>query len=175
MKKIIFAALFAACLLVGFVAGRYAPDFFKSTPTGTAQLVGRIDLSKEYSDGSLRDAGVSIPYDITGTYPGTSIILLSHDKTKVLYTVWENAHIVIYVSNIDGTGVKKIAEQNVAEGSGSLATSSLRWSDDDAYITYVESGSVCNKPPCVNPEDFVMGQTTYRVDVNTGNKTIVGG
>jgi hypothetical protein len=173
MKKIIFATLFIAGLLVGYITARLTPDFLKKTPTGIPQLVGHIVLSKEYSNGSLRDTGVSIPYDITGTYPETSIILLSHDKSKVLSTVWENAHIVIYVSNVDGSGVKKIAEQNVAEGSGGLDTSSIRWSDDDTYITYVESGFVCNKPTCVNPDDFSTGQTAYRVDVNSGNKTTV--
>jgi len=173
MKKMILAVLFVACLSVGFVAGRYAPAFFKRAPTGTAQLVGRIVLSKEYSDGSRRETDINIPYDVTGTYPGTSIAMLSHDKSKVLYTVWENASIVMYVSNVDGTGVRKIAEQNVAEGSGGLDTSSIRWSDDDANITYTETGLACQKKNCLNPDDFTSVQTSYRVDVNTGHKTTV--
>jgi hypothetical protein len=142
-------------------------------PTGGSQLVGHIVLSKEYVNGSLADAGVSIPYDVTGTYPNTSLILLSPDKSKVVYTVWENAHIVIYVAKTDGTGKKKIAEQKVPEGSGILDVNSIRWSEDGMYITYAEDGSRCLKANCINPEDFSLVRTVQSIYVSTGEQSVV--
>jgi hypothetical protein len=173
MKKIILAAILILGLLGGYAVARLTPDFFKKAPTGVTQLVGRLGLFKEYPDGFLRDAGVSVPYDITGTHPDTSLILLSPDKTKVVYTVWENAHIVIYVAGVDGTGVKKIAEQDVPEGSGALDVNSIRWSDEGSRITYNEDGLKCMKKSCLEPNDFTDVTVSHSVDINTGNQSVV--
>jgi hypothetical protein len=175
MKKIIFAGVFILGIAVGYIIFGLFPKFIEKTPVGTPQLSGRIVLFNQYDDGSLRETGVSVPYDITGTYPGTSLMQLSPDKTKVVYTAWENAHVVIYVAGVNGIGTKKIAEQKVPEGSGGLDVNSIKWSEDGTHITYVEDGLKCMKKNCVGSSDFTDVRTTYSVDVNNGNQSIVNG
>jgi Tol biopolymer transport system component len=89
-------------------------------------------------------------------------------------TTWENAHVVIYVANVDGSGARKITEQVVPEGSGGLNVSTIRWSDDGKLITYMETGPAhCVDKRCSIPEDFASDLVTYSVDVATGKKTLV--
>jgi hypothetical protein len=174
MKKTIFAG----ALLIGLTAGYYVSMFFpfhiEKKPVGTPELDGQIVLVNKYPDGSTREIGARSPYDVTGTFVGAFAMRSSPDRTKVAYTTWENAHVVIYVANVDGSGARKIAEQVLPEGSGGLNVSTIRWSDDGEHITYMESGIKCAKAVCINPEDFSgVVQMTYSVDVATGKKTLV--
>jgi len=166
---IILVSILIAAFTIYFVAESKRTNL----PTGDSQFVGRIVMSKEYTDGALQESGISIPYDITGAYPNTSLILLSPDKSKVAYTVWENAHIVIYEAKTDGSTKKKIAEQKVPEGSGGLDVNSIRWSNDGLHITYAEDGSRCLKASCINPEDFSIVRTVQSVDATTGEQSVV--
>lgn len=118
-----------------------------------------------------RETGLSVPFDVTGTYRNVNSILISPAGDEVLYTLWENARVEIFVSNTDGTHARKIAEQEAAEGSGELDLSSLSWSEDGAKISYIESGMVCGARICDMPNDFFLQRTLYTVDLTTGQKT----
>jgi hypothetical protein len=173
MKVLKFVSLF----LIGLAVGYFLPRFFDSSrtfkATGKSQIVGRIILLDKYDNGLTRETGFDIPYDISGIYPGTSFVWISPDKNKVVYSVWENAHISLYVSALDGSKARKIADQEVPEGSGSLIVNSIRWSTDSSKIIYSEDGQKCVKLVCVNPEDFSDIRITYSVDISSGNKSIV--
>jgi len=173
MKRFYFVTIFVIGLVVGYAIANFVPNLFKKNSTGLPQLTGRIVLYNQYPDGTKREAGVDVPYDISGIYPGTSSMWLSPDKSKVVYTDWEDARVVVYVANVDGAGVKKIAEQSAPEGSGELIVSSIRWSDE-SHISYIENGLKCEKESCINPSDFSEAKTTYSIDVNTGEHSIIG-
>ena len=170
MNKIIIAAF--AGLVVGYASSFIVPSFHKqSAQTNSGELSGRIVLGRT-NNGTFHETGLNIPYDVTGVYPA-GIILISPDKTKAVYAIWEDTKFKLYVSDIDGNNSKMIAEQQVPEGSGSLYVSSIQWSEDGTHVSYVEDGAKCKKAFCAQPDDFALLMITYSVDVRTGEKTVV--
>jgi hypothetical protein len=117
------------------------------------------------------ESGLRVPYDATGTYRG-SIIRLSPNRQHALYTTWENVHTIIYIANPDGSEVRKLAEQQVPEGSGGLNVDSIMWSDDSQYFTYDEIGLQC-LTTCDSPGDLTAVTTTYEVDIASGERTVI--
>jgi hypothetical protein len=163
---------FIAGLIVSLIVYVIAPFVYSTSSTkGGEELGGQIVLTRINQKGVSKETGLRIPYDITGTYPGVSAVVLSLDKERVVYTTWENARIMIHVSDIQGANSKVIAEQEVPEGSGGLDVGTIKWSDDGKTITYTESGMTC-KGTCTQPSEEVSVRTWYSVDVQTGKKII---
>jgi len=130
------------------------------------ELIGQVVLAQQETDGTVKETGLRVPYEFGASAPW---VVVSPDKTKVVYASWENVHYVLYVADIDGSKVRKIAEQEVPEGSGGLNVQSIQWSQDGTRITYEESGATC-KEGCDHPVQVLMH---YSVDVSTGKKTLL--
>jgi hypothetical protein len=131
-----------------------------------------IVLLNIFENGPNTEAGLRIPYDPSGTYSDATTVLLSPDRHRVLYTLWDGSRIAIYVTDVDGENTRRIAEQEVAEGSGELDVSSIVWGEDSKTISYSESGITC-EVICDDPEDFSRINITYRINVLTGEKSVV--
>lgn len=172
MKKASIIGIFVLGILIGSGATYTSLTWTSKVSGGQPQLEGSIVLSEKYPDGSLRETAVRVPYDVTGTYP-VAVLRLSPDKTKITYSVWENARTVLYVADADGSNARKIAEQSVPEGSGGLNVESVSWNDDGTEISYSEVGMRCPKKSCTKPADFVSEQTNYSVNVMTSDKRVM--
>jgi hypothetical protein len=157
-------------LIAGYGIAKIPLEHPVPKPSGEGNLVGQIVLARTWSNGTNEETGLRVPYDVTGSYPGASV-LLSPKKTKVVYTTWEMAKINLYVADIDGGNAKKIAQQEIPEGSGGLNVSSIHWTDD-THIAYIEGGSTC-KEGCTASNPPKNEIFTYSVDVLTGEKTLV--
>jgi len=162
-KKVAMPLLFIAGLVVGGGIGLLISQKNTQTNvTGGGHIEGRV---------TVQGTSFAVPYDITGTYPAT-VVRQSPDKKRLLYSRWNNARIALYVSDLNGDDAKKVAEQEVAEGSGELDMGSIQWSDNET-IAYVETGLRCADASCASPDDFVSVRTMYTVDIQTGKKTSV--
>lgn len=130
---------------------------------------GKMVLYKLYPDGTFEKSGLEVVYDWPSTYTVEVNIVISPDKTKAVYNKWntDNLKMEIYVSDIDGKNIKKIAEQEVPEGSGELNQNSLIWTDDE-HITYYETSA--NGEGKITPKII---DTYYKVDVVSGSKTVI--
>lgn len=100
--------------------------------------------------------------------------VISPDSTKVAFFKLNNDIIKkeLFVSNVDGSNLKKIATQASPEGQGVLVEESLSWSADGKSITYKENQVTCREG-CKGPEDWITMQVTYKVDIANGSKTVI--
>jgi hypothetical protein len=134
---------------------------------------GKMVLYKVYSDGTSQKTGLEVTLVKAGTYEVPVKIVVSPDKTKATFNKWNNTTLKteIYVSNVDGTNVKLLTQQEVGEGSGGLNQDSLAWSSDGKYITYFEAQLTC-EGNCQTPDDTINMKVTYQVNVATGEKKV---
>ena len=133
----------------------------------------KMVLYKIYSDGTSRKTGLEITLVKAGTSEEPVKIVVSPNKTKAVFGKWNNTILKteIYVSNIDGSNVKLLTQQEVGEGGGELNQNSLAWSSDGKYITYYESVITC-EGGC-DPNQSSSEERYYQVNIATGEKEIV--
>lgn len=165
--------IFIAGVAIGAMLCFYILPFVhrSSVVLNNSELSGEVVLVQKNSNGMRNETGLRIPYDITGAYSGVYRVVFSSSKKQVLYTAWEDTKVKIYVSDLYGSHVRKIAEQEVGEGSGELIVNSIEWSQDEKRVTYTETSSHC-EADCL-PEDIKLIQTKYIVDVESGEKKVV--
>lgn len=154
------------------------PTTSKPTITGfeTRKEGNQIVLYKLMSDGTSVKTGLQVPLSNCGqnadgsTFYCPENIVVSPDNTKAVYSTWKNVYYEIFVSNPDGTQSKKIAQQEVPEGSGGLNVQTLKWSSDGKFVTYQESGlRNFGTLPSGDP-DFRSVLITYQVNIAAGAK-----
>lgn len=110
------------------------------------------------SDGVETKTGLSVTKDWPSSYVVTVNVVVSPDQQHAVYEKWVGVEMVLYVANIDGSSAKKIADQEVVEGSGELDTSSIAWVDNST-VRYIETGA--------------GGSKTYEVNTSTLQKRTV--
>lgn len=129
-------------------------------------------LYKIFSDQSSERAGLKVSLSEAGTYEVPINIVISPNKELALFNEWHEVSMEIYVANIDGARKRKIAEQEVPEGSGELLPETLQWSADGKYITYQESGMRGDGIGVLPSGEFTARKiiTTYRVNITDTTK-----
>jgi hypothetical protein len=135
---------------------------------------GNMVLYRIISDGTLRKTGLEVTLNKAGSYEVPVKVAISPDETRVVFNQWHDSIPVnqVFISNIDGTDIRLLTQQEVPEGRGELIVDSLAWSNDGEYVTYSERQTAC-KTDCGTPADFTTNEVKYLVNVTTGEKEIV--
>ncbi len=115
--------------------------------------------------------GLVVAYDWDPSFAGEISVVVSPDQKKAVFDKWSDTlyGLVLYVADIDGSNMRQIATQEVGEGSGGLNGETILWTDS-SHITYKEYSIICEADCGTNPSSRT---TTYQVNVETGQKTVV--
>ena len=139
---------------------------------GEQSFFQKISLYERDTNGKERATGLVVERDWDSSIFSEVRIIVSPNEDKVLFNLWEDSHMVLYVSNINGTERLKVAEQASSEGNGELDIWSLKWVDNQ-HIQYEERSLICPQLRCNNPGDFVSEDRMYNVNINSLEKKAV--
>lgn len=101
-----------------------------------------------------KETSFKITYDLSKQAPQA---VLSPDKKKILYAIWQNIGYSFYVADVDDSVLTEISRQHVGEGSGTVDLGSMGWSADGESIHYSEAGD--------------SGTVLYEINIETLEET----
>ncbi len=164
MKKITSRAYRNLYIVLAFIPLLFLLALLISTKFASRDADGMYLVSKMH--------GKEMPFkvrlsDLGGQSP---LLIPSPANDRMLVVLWEDAGHTFYLTDREGSFMKRLSRQSVAEGSGQILRETISWSEAGDAVTYVQSGVAC-EDTCETPDDFRQVYYLHSVDIETLEET----